>query len=156
MHGKREQGGAAGTHRKAFLPEVRGCIKATHGVAFPGNWAKQIRLTAGGHTVRGRRNTRTNFASFNLIRWIRRELPRASHMDIMQQTPSTPDAVKLDIGPVAEESKGEAHRPTRVRSISSISEVRHGHRIPAAPRRDSDRQPLPGRHTCSLPPWCEA
>ena len=74
----------------------------------------------------------------------------------MQQTPSTPDAVKLDIGPVAEESKAEAHRPTRPRSIDSITEVRHGHRMPAAHQRDSDWQPLPGRHTCSLPPWCEA
>ena len=53
MHGKREQGGAGGaTHRDAFLPEVRECIKDTHGVGFPGNWEKHIRLTARGHTVR--------------------------------------------------------------------------------------------------------
>jgi len=63
-----------------------------------------------------------------------------------RQTPSNPDAVKLDIGPVAK-NKGEAHRPTQPRSINSITEVRHGHRMPVARQRDSDRQPLPGRHT---------
>ena len=139
MHGKREQGGAGGTHREAFLPEVRECIKDTHGVGFPGNWEKHIRLTEGGHTRSADyEDELIPMQVSHVIRWIRRDLPRASHM-AMQQTPSTSDAVKLDIGPVAEESKGEAHRPTRERSISSISEVRHGHRIPAAPQRDSDR-----------------
>ena len=75
----------------------------------------------------------------------------------MQQTPSTPDALKLDIGPDdAEVDSDEALRSTRVNSNRSLAEVRHGHRMPAARQLDSDRQPLPGRHTCSLPPWCEA
>ena len=75
----------------------------------------------------------------------------------MQQTPSTPDALKLDIGPDdAEVDSDEALRSTRVNSNRSLAEVRHGHRMPAAHQRDSDRQPLPGRHTCNLPPWCEA
>ena len=56
----------------------------------------------------------------------------------MQHTPSTPDAVKLDIGPVAEESKGEALRSKRVNSNRSLAEVCHGHRILAAHQRDSD------------------
>ena len=75
----------------------------------------------------------------------------------MQETPSTPDALKLDIGPDdAEVDSDEALRSTRVNSNRSLAEVRHGRCMPAAHQRDSDRQPLPGRHTCSLPPWCEA
>ena len=62
-----------------LIQKVRECIKATHGVAFPGNSAysrrslpgqlgfKHIRLTARGHTVRRRRNTRTNLSKFQFL-----------------------------------------------------------------------------------------
>ena len=76
----------------------------------------------------------------------------------MQETPSTPDALKLDIGPDdAEVDSDEALRSTRVNSNRSLAEVRHGHRMPAPTSVTlTDSHCLPGRHTCSLPPWCEA